>query len=48
LWGPLTLGAAIGATFPCVRHAFFLEPDTLVYRVPTLGWRAGASLTASF
>lgn len=47
LWGPLTLGAAIGATFPFVRHAFFLEPDTLVYRIPTVGWRAGASLTVS-
>lgn len=48
LWGPLTLGAAIGATFPFVRHAFFLQPDTLVYRVPAVGWRAGASVTASF
>jgi hypothetical protein len=48
LWGPLTLGAAIGATFPGVRHEFFLEPDTLVYRVPAVGWRAGAALTASF
>jgi hypothetical protein len=48
LWEPLTLDAAIGATFPWVRHEFFLEPDTLVYRVPTVGWRAGASLTASF
>lgn len=48
LWGPLTLGASIGATFPWVRHEFFLEPDTLVHRVPTVGWRAGASLTASF
>jgi len=47
LWGPLTLGAAIGATFPWVRHEFFLEPDTLVYRVPAVGWRAGASLTAN-
>jgi hypothetical protein len=46
VWGPLTLGAAIGATFPWVRHEFFLEPDTLVYRVPAVGWRAGASLTA--
>ena len=48
LWGPLTLGAAIGATFPWVRHEFYLEPDTLAYRVPPVGWRAGASLTASF
>lgn len=48
LGGPLTLGAALGATFPWVRHEFFLEPDTLVYRVPSVGWRAGASLTASF
>ncbi|HKO94234.1 MAG TPA: hypothetical protein VJU61_23935 [Polyangiaceae bacterium] len=46
LWGPLTLGAAVGATFPWVRHEFFLEPNTLVYRVPAVGWRAGASLTA--
>jgi hypothetical protein len=48
LWGALTLGAAVGATFPWVRHEFFLEPDTLVYRVPAVGWRAGASLAASF
>lgn len=47
-WGPLTLGAALGATFPWVRHEFFLEPNTLVYRVPTVGWRAAASLTSSF
>lgn len=48
LSGPLALGADIGATFPWVRHEFFLAPDTLVYRVPAVGWRASASLTASF
>jgi hypothetical protein len=48
VWGPLSLAASAGATLPWVRHEFFVEPDRLIFRVPSLGWRATGSLAATF
>ena len=48
LWGPFELASSFGASLPWVRHEFFLAPDTMIFQVPALGWRATGSLAAAF
>jgi hypothetical protein len=47
-WGPLELGAMVGAVVPLTRPRFYFLPDTTAFQAEAAALRAGASAGVSF